>query len=79
MSQMTLERMRADIAALIHVAPEEIGLYDDLTDLGLDSMRLMSLALAWQEAGLPLDFAVLAETQRLGDWWAALQPGAAAP
>jgi hypothetical protein len=39
---LTRERMRADIAALLHEDPEEIGGEDNLIDLGLDSMRAMT-------------------------------------
>lgn len=70
---ITLERMRADIAAMIHEEPEAIGLDDNLMDLGLDSMRLLTLILAWQEAGVDLDFAEFAERFTLAGWWDAVQ------
>ena len=54
---LTRERMRADIAAMIHEDPEEIGGDDNLIDLGLDSMRAMNLLVRWAETGLTLDFA----------------------
>lgn len=66
---ITLEHLRADIAAILHEDPEEIGLDDNLIDLGLDSMRLMTLTLKWQEDGLALDFAALAECFTLAGWW----------
>lgn len=66
---ITIEKLRADIAALLHEAPEDVGLDDNLVDLGLDSMRLMSLALQWKEEGIPLDFAALAERDTLAGWW----------
>lgn len=67
---LTLEQMRADIARIIHVDPEEIGDDDSLPDLGLDSLRLMKLAMGWEEAGLQVDFSVFAEHATLGEWWA---------
>ncbi|MER2537184.1 MAG: phosphopantetheine-binding protein [Rhizobiaceae bacterium] len=70
---ITLERMRADIAAMIHEEPEAIGLDDNLMDLGLDSMRLLTLILAWQEAGVDLDFAEFAERFTLAGWWEAVR------
>lgn len=70
---MTLDRMRADIARLIHEDPEEIGLDDNLMDLGLDSMRLMNLILLWQEAGVDMDFGDFAEHFTLRGWWEAVQ------
>lgn len=66
---LTLERMRADIAALLHEEPSAIGDDDNLMDLGLDSMRAMNLVLQWGEAGVSLDFAELAEHVTLAGWW----------
>lgn len=70
---MTLERMRADIAAMIHLEPEEIGLDDNLMDLGLDSMRLLNLIMLWEQAGVNLDFGSFAERFTLSAWWEAVQ------
>jgi aryl carrier-like protein len=70
---ITLERMRADIAAIIHEEPEAIGLEDNLMDLGLDSMRLLNLILLWQEAGVDLEFGEFAERFTLAGWWEAVQ------
>jgi aryl carrier-like protein len=67
---LTRERMRADIAALVHEDPEEIGGDDNLIDLGLDSMRAMNLLVRWAEAGLSLDFSEFAERLTLDHWWA---------
>ena len=69
---VTLEKMRADIARLIDLEPEEIGTDDHLPDLGLDSHRLMQLVTAWEAAGLKVDFAVFAESATLGEWWEAI-------
>ena len=63
------ERMRADIAAMLHEDPNEIGIDDSLMDLGLDSMRAMNLVLAWSEGGLELEFAEFAENPTLAGWW----------
>ncbi|MCG8270973.1 phosphopantetheine-binding protein [Aquamicrobium sp. NLF2-7] len=70
---ITLERMRADIAGMIHEDPEEIGLEDNLMDLGIDSMRLLNLILKWQEDGLDLEFAELADRFTLAGWWEAVE------
>ncbi|MCG7361726.1 phosphopantetheine-binding protein [Pseudoroseomonas wenyumeiae] len=67
---LTRERMRADIAAMIHEDPEEIGGDDNLIDLGLDSMRAMNLLVRWAETGLTLDFSEFAERLTLDAWWA---------
>ncbi len=67
---LTLARMRADIARMIHLPVDEVGDDDSLPDLGLDSLRLMRLALEWEEAGLRADFSFFAESTTLGEWWA---------
>ena len=66
---LTLDKMRADIAAIIDLDPSEVGDDDILPDLGLDSLRMMRLVLAWEEAGLKADFGLFAEYSTLGEWW----------
>ncbi len=66
---ITREKMRADIARMLHEDPEEVGGGDSLMDLGLDSMRAMNLVLAWSEGGLELEFAEFAEKPTLDGWW----------
>lgn len=67
---VTRERMRADIARMLHEDPEEIAGGDSLIDLGLDSMRAMNLVLLWSEGGLELEFSEFAEDPTLDGWWA---------
>ncbi|WP_439598255.1 phosphopantetheine-binding protein [Falsiroseomonas sp.] len=67
---MTHERMRADLARVLRMPPEEIDDEESLIDLGLDSMRAMALLTRWAEAGAPLDLAAVAEKVTLGAWWA---------
>ncbi|MCM2476481.1 phosphopantetheine-binding protein [Rhizobium sp. CG5] len=66
----TLETMRGDIAAVIHVDPRDIADDDNLMDAGLDSMRALNLVLLWQERGVTLDFSELAARLTLSAWWA---------
>jgi len=73
MTELSLQRMRADVAGLLHEPPEAIGDEDNLMDLGLDSMRLMKLASRWREAGARLEFADLAAEATLARWWALVQ------
>lgn len=68
-SGLTLEQMRADIAALLHEDPSEIALDDNLMDLGLDSLRAMNLLEKWSRQGVQLDFSRVAERPTLGGWW----------
>ncbi len=69
---LTLERMRADIAAVLHEEPDAILDDDNLMDLGVDSLRALNLTLAWSEA-VPLEFSELAEHTTLQGWWGVVQ------
>ncbi|NHC60894.1 phosphopantetheine-binding protein [Paenalcaligenes suwonensis] len=66
---LTLERMRADIAAMLHEDPSEIADDDNLMDWGLDSMRAMTLASRWRDAGARIEFSQMAEDATLSHWW----------
>ncbi len=74
---LTLEVMRADIAAILHEDPSEIGDNDSLIDLGLDSIRAMSLLQRWRDMGMNVEFAAFAVKPELKYWWQ-LVSGAAA-
>ncbi len=69
-SPITLERMRHDIALMLHEDPSEIRDDDNLLDLGLDSMRIMTLASRWRDAGAKLEFSDMAAVLTLAQWWA---------
>ncbi|MDR5651060.1 phosphopantetheine-binding protein [Ruixingdingia sedimenti] len=76
---LTLDDMRADLAAALDLPPEAIGMEENVYDLGLDSMRLMDLMLRWEAAGVAIDYGVLSERLTLAAWWAEaerLQSGA---
>jgi len=66
---LTFDRMRADIANVLGESPADIGDDDNLMDLGLDSMRMLGLVMAWGKTGLPLEFSHLAEYTTLAGWW----------
>lgn len=73
-----LERMRADVLAALDDPPAALGDHDDLLDLGLDSLRLMSLVSAWRAAGLALATEDLIEAEpTLAGWWEAARGAAA--
>lgn len=65
----TLDRMRQDIADILHEDAAYIGNDDNLIELGLDSMRMMTLSSRWNEAGVYLEFSELASTATLAHWW----------
>ena len=70
---ITKDRMRADIAKMLHMDAGDVQDDDNLPDIGLDSLRLMKLVLAWEEAGLKADFGLFAEHGTLGEWWQAIE------
>lgn len=70
---LTLERLRADVAHMLREDPAEIGLDDNLMDWGLDSMRLLSLVIDWNQAGLALDISELGQHTSLNGWWTLVQ------
>lgn len=70
---LTLEQMRADVAEMISESPAEIRDDDNLTDLGLDSMRVLALIMKWDEYGIGLNISHLAEDVTLAGWWQTVQ------
>ncbi|GAA3734309.1 amino acid adenylation domain-containing protein [Salinactinospora qingdaonensis] len=68
-SALTLEDMRAAVAAALDEDPAAIGDDDDLLRLGLDSIGVIRLASRWRHAGLPVTAAGLLERRTLAQWW----------
>lgn len=66
---ITIETLRADVAAMLHEDPTEILDDDNLMEWGLDSMRAMSLAARWRKAGAQIEFADMAAEPTLAHWW----------
>lgn len=74
--ELTLDRMRADLAAILYEDIEEIDVDDDLMELGLDSIRAMSLLAGWSELGVRCGFTDLAAAEpTLNGWWKFLSTG----
>ncbi|WP_409495398.1 phosphopantetheine-binding protein [Amycolatopsis sp. cmx-11-12] len=66
---LTVEKIHADVAELLGCDVAELKPETDLTDLGLDSMRIMGLVEQWRADGADtLEFADLAEQPNLGHW-----------
>lgn len=58
-----------DVADVLYVSVDELDLNADLTDQGMDSIRIMDLVERWRRAGVEhVDFIMLAEDQRLSHW-----------
>ncbi|MFI7423857.1 phosphopantetheine-binding protein [Nonomuraea sp. NPDC049684] len=62
------ERLRAQIAGLLYVEPSELGLHDDLLDVGLDSIRVMTLIEGWKREGRDLGFPDLVDRPTIAAW-----------
>lgn len=73
-AQLTLERIRADVADVLGEDPADIEDEDNLVDVGLDSVRLMSLVERWRaEYGVEVSFVELAEKPGITVWWELLE------
>lgn len=72
--RLTAQRVHADVAAVLEQDPASIGAHDDLTDLGLDSIRLMALVERWRAAGSTAELADLIERPTLASWQQILVP-----
>ena len=68
---MTLSQLRADIAAILDCDPDALADDVPLTDQGMDSIRLVTLAENWRLAGYTVQFHVLFEQPYLRQWLAA--------
>ncbi|MEZ5212096.1 phosphopantetheine-binding protein [Gordonia sp. (in: high G+C Gram-positive bacteria)] len=63
------ERIFADLAEVLDVPAEELGDDANVLDMGLDSVRLMSLVERWRAAGATrADIVVLAGEPVVGAW-----------
>ncbi|EHY87738.1 phosphopantetheine-binding protein [Saccharomonospora azurea] len=67
-SPLTAERVRADVAELLGRDPGSIDPEESLLDLGLDSIRIMSLIDRWRAAGATVEYPDLAERPELAHW-----------
>ncbi|SEG73754.1 mycobactin phenyloxazoline synthetase [Thermomonospora echinospora] len=67
-------------ASLTQVLGEQVEPHDNLIELGMDSIRLMSLTGRLRKRGVEVGFAELAERPTLAEWWDLLtERGAIAP
>lgn len=63
------QRLREDIAALLNCAPHDIDDQHSLTEQGLDSVAVMTLASKWQFEGITIGLTELTEQPTLTAWW----------
>lgn len=70
---LSKDGLRELVADLLQEAPSSIAEHDNLiTQWGLDSIRIMSLAERWRRSGAEVTFVELAERPTLADWRALL-------
>ncbi|MBF6123939.1 phosphopantetheine-binding protein [Nocardia brasiliensis] len=74
MEPLTYAAVRADIADVLYLAPDELTDTEDLFAAGLDSVRLMGLIERWKKRGAAPAFVDLAEHPTLAAWWPLLAP-----
>jgi len=67
-SELTLDRLRDDVAKLLGRPATTLVDDQSLLDQGLDSVRLMSLVGRWRALGATISFAELAERPTLKGW-----------
>jgi bifunctional isochorismate lyase/aryl carrier protein len=79
LSPLSLESMTQDVASSLMMPASEVHASDNLIDLGLDSIRLMTLLEKWRAQGAKVDFVDLAEAATLGDWWIIIEAKSEAP
>ena len=73
---LSLDRVRSDVAEVLAEEPGSFADDDNLIDRGLDSIRLMSLATRWREAGYEASYLELAQEPTVKAWWTLLAEGA---
>lgn len=64
----TAEQLRAALQELADEPLDDLADDDDLSDAGIDSIRLMGLITQWQQAGLAVTFEELAEEPTIAAW-----------
>lgn len=64
-----VQTLLREVAAMIEMPASDLHLDDNLIDMGLDSIRLMSLVTRWRQQGLSPEFTRLAERPAIRDWW----------
>ena len=65
----TLQGLRHQIADLLGESPSDIDDDEDLVDLGMDSIRMMSLVEILRGKGAEINFMQMAEKPTIAAWW----------
>jgi len=62
------ETVRAEVANLLGIAPDDLDPHADLIAAGLDSIRMMSLSGRWRRQGIDVGFASLISEPTVSAW-----------
>lgn len=71
MEAISRDEIKLTVADLIGLTAQDISDGDDLITLGLDSIRMMTLAGGWRKRGSRVTFAQLAAEPSVDSWHAA--------
>ncbi|MDO4254479.1 MAG: phosphopantetheine-binding protein [Kocuria sp.] len=63
-----IAQLRKEVATMVGGTPDEVDDQADLSDMGVDSVRIMSLVEQVLAAGYPVDYADLAAEPKLASW-----------
>ncbi|MGE7623462.1 isochorismatase family protein [Viridibacillus sp. NPDC096237] len=66
---LTLNGLRIQIADLLGESPSDIGDNENLVDIGMDSIRMMSLVEILRGKGAEINFMQMAEKTTIAAWW----------
>ncbi|GGX88716.1 phosphopantetheine-binding protein [Streptomyces hiroshimensis] len=78
-SSLSLDSVRLDVAAVLGEEAADVPVDENLQDLGLDSIRVMTLVERWRARGHAVEFAELIEaTPTVRGWYGHLSASASA-
>lgn len=66
---LTLDGLRIQIAELLGESPSDIGDNEDLVNIGMDSIRMMTLVEILRGKGAEINFMQMAEKPTIAAWW----------
>ncbi|MEK5058976.1 isochorismatase [Paenibacillus sp. FSL H7-0326] len=67
-NQWSSEQLRNQIANLMGIDKSELSDHEDLTLLGLDSIRIMTLVEEWRSSGMEITFVDLLDKPTIAEW-----------
>ncbi|MFD2177246.1 isochorismatase [Veronia pacifica] len=77
-SALSLAVLQQDVAEALMLDIEDVDVEENLTYIGLDSIRAMVLLDKWRALGAMVNFAELVKTVTLKEWWQTIEASLAA-